>query len=577
MKKKLLLLGLAGLVGPVLAYNPGDLVITEIMQNPSAVSDSYGEYFELYNATGGDIDLDGMTIMDDDYDDHIITGTVIIPSGGYGLFVRNGDPLLNGGLPDEDYEYGGDIALANGGDELVIVDTTNGSTELARVEYSGACPWPDPTGHSMFLKNLAGPQNDPSNWWETPSDYPYGDGDYGTPGAANPTGNLPPVICWVSQDPGAPGSADIVTVTADVLDDSGIAEVNLIYTVDGGAPNAVPMATLVLTVYAGDIPAQANGAYVEYYVEATDVDDATTESYTYDYTVMDVVPTHTIAEIQDPGGDPSGDSAMLGLVVNTSGIVTQLDYNSFFIQDAEALWSGIKVYGDNSAVAIGDEVDVTGQVSEYYNMTQLSISGPADYTVLSSGNPVPDFIVVDCATANSEAAESVKVRAENTTCTNPDMGYGEWEISDVSGSCLVNDLFADPPAGHPVLDYCYHVQGIVFYSYGAFKIEPLVETDVECCTVIEAEDLPTSFALLGNYPNPFNPNTVIRFSLDQASETSLVVRDLLGRTVSTLVDGVVEKGEHTVSFDASNLASGIYFYTLQSEGRALTGRMLLVR
>ena len=67
---------------PALAASQGDVVINEIMQNPSAVADGAGEWFELYNATGAAIDIDGWTILDDDTDSHTIDngGSLTIPS-----------------------------------------------------------------------------------------------------------------------------------------------------------------------------------------------------------------------------------------------------------------------------------------------------------------------------------------------------------------------------------------------------------------------------------------------------------------------------------------------------------------
>ena len=80
-----------------------------------------------------------------------------------------------------------------------------------------------------------------------------------------------------------------------------------------------------------------------------------------------------------------------------------------------------------------------------------------------------------------------------------------------------------------------------------------------------------------NYPNPFNPSTALRYSLLAASHVSLKVYNLLGRLVATLEDGDRSAGRHEVRFDASGLASGVYFYTLQAGGMVQTKRMILVR
>lgn len=76
--------------------------------------------------------------------------------------------------------------------------------------------------------------------------------------------------------------------------------------------------------------------------------------------------------------------------------------------------------------------------------------------------------------------------------------------------------------------------------------------------------VPASFALHQNYPNPFNPETRIQFDLPQDARVELVVFDLLGRQVATLVNGPKVAGRHSAAFDASGLASGVYFYRIQA-------------
>ncbi|MBL0175501.1 MAG: T9SS type A sorting domain-containing protein [Ignavibacteria bacterium] len=78
---------------------------------------------------------------------------------------------------------------------------------------------------------------------------------------------------------------------------------------------------------------------------------------------------------------------------------------------------------------------------------------------------------------------------------------------------------------------------------------------------------PRTFDMDQNYPNPFNPSTTLRFSVPEASEVTLTVVDVLGRTVATLVSGSVEAGTHSVSFDASSLESGTYIAAVSMTGR----------
>ncbi len=90
--------------------------------------------------------------------------------------------------------------------------------------------------------------------------------------------------------------------------------------------------------------------------------------------------------------------------------------------------------------------------------------------------------------------------------------------------------------------------------------------------------VPNVMTLNGNYPNPFNPTTKISFVLAETGNATLKVYNVLGQQVATLVDGVVRgKEEQTVSFDGSALASGVYYYRLQSGQKAETGKMVLLK
>jgi len=95
---------------------------------------------------------------------------------------------------------------------------------------------------------------------------------------------------------------------------------------------------------------------------------------------------------------------------------------------------------------------------------------------------------------------------------------------------------------------------------------------------IEVEkNLPLSFSLNQNYPNPFNASTKINFNLEFESDVKIVIYDLTGAIVSTIVDNRFEAGEHSVTWDASNTASGIYYYTLKANDERQTIAMTLIK
>ncbi len=91
------------------------------------------------------------------------------------------------------------------------------------------------------------------------------------------------------------------------------------------------------------------------------------------------------------------------------------------------------------------------------------------------------------------------------------------------------------------------------------------------------KSVPASYSLSQNYPNPFNPSTTIRFTTPERGRVSLKVFDILGREVATLMNGDLDGGSHQVTFDASKLSSGIYFYSLKAGIFTQTRKLVLMK
>ncbi len=94
---------------------------------------------------------------------------------------------------------------------------------------------------------------------------------------------------------------------------------------------------------------------------------------------------------------------------------------------------------------------------------------------------------------------------------------------------------------------------------------------------MKREQLVTDYSLFQNYPNPFNPSTTIKYALPKAGNVVLKVYDVLGKEVASLVNNHQESGRYSVSFDGSNLASGMYFYKLTSDSFTEIKKMMLVK
>ncbi|MBN8571420.1 MAG: T9SS type A sorting domain-containing protein, partial [Ignavibacteria bacterium] len=92
-----------------------------------------------------------------------------------------------------------------------------------------------------------------------------------------------------------------------------------------------------------------------------------------------------------------------------------------------------------------------------------------------------------------------------------------------------------------------------------------------------SSQIPDKFKLENNFPNPFNPSTNIKFQIPQSSFTSLIIYDMLGREVMTLLNEELKAGYYNYQFNAGNLNSGVYFYTLRAANFSESKRMLLVK
>ncbi len=166
----------------------GSVDICVTIENPKAVGDSKGEWFEVYNITTETIDLMGWTVLDDDRamdeEGFTISTSLTIQAGAYLLFANNSYASTNGGLPVPDYAYDATAyLLGNGSDGIVLkcVDTL-----IDAVIWDGGTTFPDPTGASMYLSvdHLNATDND-AGANRSVSTVTYGDGDIGTPGAVN--------------------------------------------------------------------------------------------------------------------------------------------------------------------------------------------------------------------------------------------------------------------------------------------------------------------------------------------------------------------------------------------------------
>ncbi len=434
-------------------------------------------------------------------------------------------------------------------------------------------------------------------------------------------GAAPPTISNVQRDPIFVGTNQSVDISAKIIDfDGQITSAFLKYQIDDGATQEVSMTKQNDTLYTATIPGVATEeSIVNYYIEATDdsnqvsTNPANIENNRYFYPVLDR--DLTIQDIQySPYG--SGFSAFNGYSVTVSGVVTA-DTSDFgtrvYIQNGNDPWSGIRVFGTNAyQLKKGDNVTVTGEVFENFSVTQIgTLTNGAAVTVNSSGNAVPEPVVLstgDIATVaggtpDAEQYESMLIKYENLTVSAQSAdgasNFGEIYVTDGSGDTRVEledgnhpynngstaDLQDDDPNFFVEAGNTFEsISGIMYFSFGNYKLNPRQESDfVGFATSVEENGtIPTVFNLDQNYPNPFNPTTSISYDLPKNEFVSINVFDLMGREVKTLVNKEQVAGFRSVKWDATNnlgqpVSAGMYIYTIQAGEFRQTRKMVLLK
>ncbi|MGA9294531.1 MAG: T9SS type A sorting domain-containing protein [Ignavibacteriaceae bacterium] len=156
---------------------------------------------------------------------------------------------------------------------------------------------------------------------------------------------------------------------------------------------------------------------------------------------------------------------------------------------------------------------------------------------------------------------SMRVCGQNTQVTwySFSSGFGEPAAANISLKSIIGDLVVGTSSN-----------GVSSISGGFFS-NPASTGIITGLNEKVSESVPASFRLNQNFPNPFNPSTNIKFSLPQQSTVKIVIYDLLGREVKTLINDVKPAGIYTVRWNGENesnvnVGSGIYFYCLYASG-----------
>ena len=178
------------------------------------------------------------------------------------------------------------------------------------------------------------------------------------------------------------------------------------------------------------------------------------------------------------------------------------------------------------------------------------------------------FAVRETAPGNFEVSPWFDINWYGWKIVNWDLSLGQ------TGNWLGNNIF-EPPLKFDSFQLTYEAGN---KSTSTVYFDDL-RTAVFAPTEVEQENriVPTEFVLQQNFPNPFNPVTQIKFSVPAASNVKLIVTDILGREVATLVNDELAAGNYNVNFDASSFSSGVYFYTIITDNFKQSKKMILMK
>jgi len=293
-----------------------------------------------------------------------------------------------------------------------------------------------------------------------------------------------------------------------------------------------------------------------------------------------------------------------GNVVTVEGIVIRALGRFARLQDETA---GLTVFEnagafraaiDSGRVRQGDRLRLTGTLAEFNSLKEIA---PIDsFEVLARDNPLPAAQLVTLAeiARNGEAYESELIRVEGLRINAgadsvfvAGRTYAITDASDQSGAVVLRTPAANDTriAGVAIPKGTAAFEGVLgqFSSTNpaaGYQLSPVLATDVSPLTSVDEQssELPEQFALLQNYPNPFNPTTVIRYALPRHARVKLVIYNLLGKKVRTLVDANETPGFKQITWNGANdasarVASGIYIYRLETADFRATRKLALMK
>lgn len=417
---------------------------------------------------------------------------------------------------------------------------------------------------------------------------------------------------------------------------AGVANAYVVYSIDGGTPVESPMQAAGNDVFNGELPGANPGQVVSYYYKAVDANGNEASTLVYSYTIYK--PTEGVKSLvvynggtgkgypgayyfrQDPNFvyDKWAFGPLTEELVNNYQHIFEIctggpaDYNREVIsawlaanKDRNYLLSGEEWLGADNGYTDQDyaagtfEHDILGVAHSYNDITYDGTSGQGLGSRLFavSGSLLGGDLATAFAASGADTLLADPIyelgAASNWMDAFDAVDAGNVDINvETRGIGGAADVKVLPAAAHNVTA---NGNKVVFFTFDPLSVDTqspdyiwwgdstvaiqyqAVDWFGANVVSVENEQVPARFDLAQNYPNPFNPSTKIVYSVPSKSNVTLKVYNLLGQEVATLVNAVKNVGRYELTFNASNLPSGVYFYTLNAGNFSVTKKMMLLK
>ena len=228
---------------------------------------------------------------------------------------------------------------------------------------------------------------------------------------------------------------------------------------------------------------------------------------------------------------------------STSGL-----YTTYRLITVDPQTKAVELFDTDPAIPNSDSVRVIGQpvIDNQNNRAYMLaiLSNTDNYTITALTVDLSNGTLTFAA--NSFEPESYRLNAAPMVLLNDGRIFASGGSVSDNFDAVSNTLFVTPP-------------------------EP------QATSIVPDGQMPEAFTLKQNYPNPFNPETIIGYSLTEPDNVRLEVFNLMGQKIATLIDAYQSAGNHSVSFSAENIASGIYLYRLSTNQFSECRKMVLVK